>query len=332
MRLIQYLNSDDQCCVGIVRDTNSVSALSQVLSMYELATQAIKAGKKLEAHAESLATDENIDYQGLIENKRVLTPLHNPDPARTLVAGTGLTHLGSADTRAAMHSKLQGDESELTDSMRMFRMGVEGGKPPHGHLGVQPEWFYKGDGEIIAAPEQAISSPSFALDIGDEAEVVGVYLIGPDSKPYRLGFALGNEFSDHKMERINYLYLAHSKLRPCSLGPELLLGALPASVKGMSRIYRDGKVLWEKEFLSGEDNMSHTIENLEHHHFKYRDFLRPGDVHLHFFGTGTLSFADGIVAEEGDVFELESDSFGRPLRNAITIDDFKPAPDLVKEL
>ena len=57
---------------------------------------------------------------------------------------------------------------------------------------------------------------------------------------------------------------------------------------------RDGKTLWEKPFLTGEANMSHTLANLEHHHFKYALFRRPGDVHVHFFGTATLSFADGI--------------------------------------
>ena len=40
--------------------------------------------------------------------------------------------------------------------------------------------------------------------------------------------------------------------------------------------------------------MSHTIANLEHHHFKYGLFRQPGDVHVHMFGTATLSFADGI--------------------------------------
>jgi hypothetical protein len=31
--------------------------------------------------------------------------------------------------------------------------------------------------------------------------------------PRRVGFALGNEFSDHTLEKKNYLYLAHSKGR-----------------------------------------------------------------------------------------------------------------------
>ncbi len=83
---------------------------------------------------------------------------------------------------------------------------------------------------------------------------------------------------------------------------------------------RDGKVIWEKPFLSGEDNMSHTIANLEHHHFKYKLFREPGDVHVHMFGTATLSFADGIKTQVGDVFEIEEAQFGLPLKNAVAWD------------
>src|SRR5690606_30718509 len=105
------------------------------------------------------------------------------------------------------------DETNLTDTMRMFRLGVEGGKPAEGQSGVQPEWFYKGDGTMVARPGGPLQSPSFADDAGEEPEVAGVYVIGEDGTPFRIGFTLCNEFSDHVMERKNYLYLAHSKLR-----------------------------------------------------------------------------------------------------------------------
>lgn len=65
--------------------------------------------------------------------------------------------------------------------------------------------------------------------------------------------------------------------------------------------------------------MSHTIANLEHHHFKYGLFRRPGDVHVHFFGTATLSFSDGVRTEPGDVFEIEAAPFRLPVRNPIAI-------------
>ena len=134
---------------------------------------------------------------------------------------------------------------------------------------MQPEWFYKGNGTMAVAPGAPLLSPAFAKDGGEEPEIAGIYVIGDDGTPFRVGFALSNEFSDHVTERVNYLYLAHSKLRNASYGPEILVGDLPADIRGTSKILRDGKTLWEKPFLSGEANMSHTIANLEHHHFKY---------------------------------------------------------------
>ena len=246
------------------------------------------------------------------------------------LTGTGLTHLGSAATRNSMHAKT--DPEQMTDSMKMFRMGLEGGKPAKGGIGAQPEWFYKGNGHAAAAPGAALVSPGCALDAGEEPEIAGIYLIGPDGTPFRLGFALGNEFSDHVTERGNYLWLAHSKLRPASYGPELLVGPLPDHVEGQSRILRAGQVIWEKPFVSGEANMSHSLSNLEHHHFKYPIFCQPGDLHVHFFGTATLSFADGICCQPGDEFEIEAPAFGLPLRNPLMQMPAQAAPVTVQKL
>ncbi len=246
------------------------------------------------------------------------------------LTGTGLTHLGSAATRNSMHAKA--DPEQMTDSMKMFRMGLEGGKPANGGIGAQPEWFYKGNGHAAAAPGMPLVSPGCALDAGEEPEIAGIYLIGPDGVPFRLGFALGNEFSDHVTERGNYLWLAHSKLRPASFGPELLVGPLPDHVEGQSRILRDGQVIWEKPFVSGEANMSHTLANLEHHHFKYEIFRQPGDLHVHFFGTATLSFADGIACQPGDTFEISVPAFGLPLRNPLVQEPKTVSPVTVKSL
>jgi hypothetical protein len=243
------------------------------------------------------------------------SPIDHPDPAHLTVSGTGLTHLGSAEGRDMMHKAA--DAGEATDSMRMFLLGEEGGRPSAGEIGVQPEWFYKGDGSILAEPGSELAMPAFALDGGEEPEIAGIYLVGSDGTPHRLGFALGNEFSDHVTERGNYLWLAHSKLRQAAIGPELLLGSLPHDVRGTSRILREGSTLWEKPFATGEANMTHTIANLEHHHFKYPQFRRPGSLHVHFFGTATASFADGIEPRPGDVFEIEADAFRLPLRNGL---------------
>jgi hypothetical protein len=236
------------------------------------------------------------------------------------VTGTGLTHLGSAATRDAMHRKAaQEKDKEMTDSARMFQWGIEGGKPAGTAPGAQPEWFYKGGGHNVVASGRAIEGPDFALDFGEEPEIVGLYVIAPDGTPCRLGFAIGNEFSDHITERQNYLYLAHSKLRQCGVGPELRTGELPAHLEGTSRVLRRGAVVWEKPFLTGEANMCHSLANLEYHHFKYAQHRVPGDVHLHFFGTATLSFADGVRVEAGDEWEIDLPALGAPLRNPLAV-------------
>ncbi len=316
MNLIQFLTQQNQRHVGVVNsDGQTISVIRAATSIYELALEAARAQQKLTELLADRISDEQYDYEQIIADNRILSPLDHPDPAHCLVTGTGLTHLGSAQSRDAMHVKLQADT--LTDSMKMFKLGLEGGKPAAGQIGVAPEWFYKGDGSCIVAPEQAIELPAFAEDGGEESEVVGLYVIGDDGTPLRVGFALGNEYSDHQLERQNYLYLAHSKLRQCSFGPELYVGDLPDYVEGSSRIIRNGETVWSSDWLSGEANMSHTIANLEHHHFKYANFRRPGDVHVHYYGAAVLSCLSGLVAEPGDRFEIDAVLFGKPLRNTL---------------
>ena len=289
-------------------------------TVYDLARAAIRNQTSIAALVAKAGEKGPADPAALLAAGRVLPPIDHPDPAHLLVTGTGLTHLGSASARDAMHAKVTAvSEAELTDSMKMFRAGLEGGKPARGKTGIQPEWFYKGDGGFVVAPGKPLVSPSFALDGGEEPEVAGLYVISDDGVPFRVGFALLNEFSDHVTERQNYLLLAHSKLRPSSFGPELLLGTLPADVRGISRIRRGKKVIFEEPFLTGEANMSHSVANLEAHHFKYPWFRRPGDVHVHTFGTATLSVTHGIATEAGDVFEIEAPGFGLPLVNPLAI-------------
>jgi hypothetical protein len=320
MNLIQFLKSDGKRAVGVV-DGGKAHIVKNAGSVYALALKAAASGTRLKALVKDKGLGRAVDAAAILAEGRMLPPIDHPDPTHLYVTGTGLTHLGSASTRDAMHkADLAAAEAPLTDTMKMFRMGLEGGKPAKGEIGVQPEWFYKGNGHIVAAPGAPIPSPAFARDAGEEPEMAGIYVIGADGTPFRLGFALGNEFSDHVTERVNYLYLAHSKLRWCAFGPELRLGELPRNVAGTSKILRGGKTIWEKPFLSGEDNMSHTIANLEYHHFKYRLFRQPGDVHIHMFGTATLSFGDGIRTEPGDVFEISEPQFGLPLTNAVAWD------------
>jgi hypothetical protein len=316
LRLLQHLGETGSRAV-ILADGDRATIVPGAESVRALAGLAIAERMTLAEAAATCGPGEPVDLAAAFAAGRLISPIDHDDHAHLILSGTGLTHLGSAEGRDKMHAQAAAGETQ-TDSMRMFLEGVEGGKPAAGQIGQQPEWFYKGDGSQLVPPGAPLEMPHFAQDGGEEPELAGVYLIGPDGTPFRLGLCLANEFSDHVTERHNYLWLAHSKLRQAALGPELLIGTPPGHVEGASRILRDGATLWEKPFLSGEANMSHSLANLEAHHFKYALFRRPGDVHVHFFGTATLSFSDGVRTEPGDVFEIEASPFTLPLRNPLS--------------
>jgi hypothetical protein len=240
-----------------------------------------------------------------------------------------LTHKASAENRQSMHVAAK---AEPTDSMKMFDIGLAGGRPEAGRIGAAPEWFYKGVGTILRAAKEPLHVPSHADDGGEEAEIAGVYLIGDDGTPFRIGLAQGNEFSDHVREARNYLYLADSKLRDCALGPELVIEPKFDDVPGRAAIERGGKVIWQAPQASGERWMCHSLANLEHHHFKHAEHRRPGDVHIHFFGADMFSFKDRLRLEDGDVMVISFAGFGRPLRNPIRIDRSPEKLVVVKSL
>ena len=322
LHLVQISNGSIRR-VAIVEEP-SLRCLSTVQSVYELAQQCIARGTGLSELALSLANGEVLDYDAIYSGKsewHLLSPIDVPgNPSRLAVAGTGLTHLGSAKERQSMHIVDASKAAEVvTDSMRMFQWGVEGGRPAKGEVGIAPEWFYKGNGSMLQAPFAPLTIPAYAEDGGEEAELEGIYLIAEDGTPYRVGMAAGNEFSDHQFEKRNYLNLAGSKLRSCSLGPELVVGAEFQSVSGEARIERNSDTIWSKKIATGEDNMCHSLANLEHHHFKFEGHRQPGDVHVHFFGAHSLSFGDGIVLKDGDWMEVRYEGFGRALRNPVHV-------------
>lgn len=297
-------------------------------SIYDLASAALATGVRLSEAAKQKLTAECLDYDSVYQGKsewQLLPPIDHPEPARCLVSGTGLTHLGSAKDRQSMHATASDD---LSDSMRMFRWGIDGGRPSPGKIGTPPEWFYKGSGAMLRAHREPLDVPAYSEDGGEEAEAAGIYLIGADGSPRRIGMAAGNEFSDHRIEKKNYLYLAGSKLRTCSLGPELVIDPLFQSLAVDVKIERNNAVLWSTQFRTGEGEMCHSLRNMEHHHFKYEAHRRPGDVHVHFFGTDRLSFGSGIQLTEGDTMEIALEGFGRPLRNPIHIE--RSAPSLIE--
>jgi hypothetical protein len=299
--------------------------LIEVQSVYELVQRCLSHSCQLSEQALALANGDVLDYDAIYAGTsewHLLVPIDVPgSPSRLTIAGTGLTHLGSAKERQAMHlAEASMADETVTDSMRMFQWGMEGGRPAAGEIGTAPEWFYKGNGFMLQAPFAPLTIPAYAEDGGEEAELAGIYVISEDGMPYRIGLATGNEFSDHQFEKRNYLNLAGSKLRTCSLGPELVVGAAFQAVSGEVRIERGADTIWSKKVATGEENMCHSLANLEHHHFKFEGHRQPGDVHVHFFGANSLSFGDGIVLKDGDWMEVRYEGFGRALRNPIHVE------------
>jgi hypothetical protein len=315
-RLIQIQNGATRA-VALVEEPR-VRLLRGVKSIFELAQKAVDSKISLVTLVQKKATGKFLDYDPIYNGKskwRLLPPIDHPvESSRCLVSGTGLTHLGSAANRQRMH---EAKESELTDSMKMFRLGVEGGKPALGKIGVAPEWFYKGTGTILRAHGEPLDVPAYAEDGGEEAEIAGIYFIDANGNPRRIGMAVGNEFSDHKFEKNNYLNLAGSKIRNCALGPEIVIDPEFKSVPGKVKIERAGKVFWSKEIATGENEMCHSLDNIEHHHFKFEPHRRPGDLHVHYFGACSLSFGAGVQLADGDKMIVEFNGFGRALCNPL---------------
>jgi hypothetical protein len=344
LRLVQLIHEHEGRRVALVEEPH-LRPLTRWRSVYALAQEAIRAQVQI---AEIVTADSflpPLDYDAVYGGRspwRLLPPLDHPEEqARCLVTGTGLTHKASAENRNAMHGTAgsahhdqhgrvgfahQDQSTEpLTDSIKMYRIGLEGGRPAAGQIGAAPEWFYKGSGTILKGHGEPLVVPNYAEDGGDEAEIAGAYVIGPDGAPYRIGLVQGNEFSDHITESKNYLYLAPSKLRHCAIGPELVVGADFSDAPGQITIERAGEVLWQAPLASGENNMCHSLANLEHHHFKFEAHRWPGDLHIHFFGADHFSFRDRVRLQDGDVMAVTFKNFGRPLRNPLQIDRTPPA-------
>ncbi len=320
-RLVQLQNGSTRRVARV--DEPALVLLAGISSVLDLANEAIDARLPLTTLVERRATSDRLEYDPIYSGSspwRLLVPIDHPEPARCMVSGTGLTHYGSAVSRDQMHAPASETErGAATDSMRMFRLGIEAGRPERGECGAAPEWFYKGNGTAVRAIGEVLQVPGYAEDGGEEAEIAGVYVIDRDGRPRRIGMAHGNEFSDHTFEKRNYLNLAGSKLRQCSLGPELVIEGDFDKVPGRVSIERLGRTIWEHDIATGEEVMCHSITNIEHHHFKFEAHRRPGDVHVHYYGADSLSFAAGVRLEDGDVMVVQFAGFGRPLRNAVSV-------------
>ncbi|MFC5625096.1 AraD1 family protein [Algoriphagus winogradskyi] len=323
-RLVQLTHPEKGRKVAVVAEPFLV-LVDEITSIYHLALKAMDSEVSIHLLLDQQLSNEKLDYDKVYfgtSDWRLLPSFDNPDVvSNCMVSGTGLTHYSSAMNRNVMHQSEAGNA--LTDSMKVYQWGVDGGKPVEGEIGIQPEWFYKGTGSILKGHGEALHVPAFGNDGGEEPEIAGVYIINRKGQPIRIGFTTGNEFSDHVMEKKNYLYLAPSKLRNCSIGPELVLSDDFSDLNGNVSVSRGEEVLWSADIKTGENNMAHSLANLEYHHFKYPDHRQPLQGHVHFFGTGAFSFGAGISLESGDQMKVQWDGMGRSLVNSLKIAENK---------
>ena len=318
IRVVQLQHSTEGRAVALVEEPALVF-LEEFSTVYDLANEALSTGRSMEDLITNLRGERSIDYdpvyQGDSEWKFLPCFDHPTDKHHCMLSGTGLTHKASADNRQKMHDA--SEQGTLTDSMKMYLIGVEGGNPAPGEIGAQPEWFYKGNGSMLRGHNDMLEIPPYADDGGEEPEIAGIYICDSQGNPHRVGFATSNEFSDHVMERKNYLYLAPSKIRTCSIGPELVIGGDFSDLNGIVKVYRKDSSIWAQEIKSGQKNIVHTLQNLEYHHFKYSNHCLPGMVHIHFMGADAFSFGDNIKLQHGDFMEVHWEGMGRPLRNSV---------------
>src|SRR5690606_7175542 len=103
IRLVQYVAADGARAVAALDDNGGARRLHDVSTTCELARLALRERKTLERVAVARRSSEPVDVIAALAEGRVLPPIDHPDSAHLHLTGTGLTHLGSAESRDKMH-------------------------------------------------------------------------------------------------------------------------------------------------------------------------------------------------------------------------------------
>src|SRR4051812_9895294 len=102
LNLVQ-LQDGSHRSVAIVEEPR-LRILNTFDTIYALAHAAADAGQSMTSLIRANLSEDPLDYDSVYTGRspwKLLSPIDHPaDPARCLVSGTGLTHLGSAKNRA----------------------------------------------------------------------------------------------------------------------------------------------------------------------------------------------------------------------------------------
>ncbi|TAK71991.1 MAG: hypothetical protein EPO11_10685 [Gammaproteobacteria bacterium] len=287
MKLLEFIY-DNQKYAGFIQEDypDIINIISDKDDLYTIITSLINNNIPLTNLASRVT---NTLLIADINNKLIFLPPMKPEEKLfSFVNGMGLTHKRIASIRYSSDN-----------------------------IPIQGEWFYKGNGTILKTTADSLYVPPNAYSCTEEAEIVLIYVIDALSIPYRIGYTLGNDFSDPKMGKTNHAYFGQSKLRTCSIAPEIKVGEPPLELIGNVIIKRNNEYVWRSQFVTGINNMLYSLEKIESLVFQHDQFLIPGMVHYLFLGADTTSYSHGIRLMDGDIIDISSSEFTFNLINHV---------------
>lgn len=310
MNILQFCKNNSNY-VGIINGT-IVNYIKKSISIYELAINSIKEELKLSDYIKKNFTFDELDYNEIANNYSFTLPMMPHDLNHCFVSGFGLTHFNSVLLK---YDANRG--GRFADAQRVYLNGLDRGKPKDNEVGSRPGWFYKGNGHNLIKTGESLSVFNDSVHVGEEPELAFIYLIGKNKIPYRVGFCLGNELTDHGLEDDSAYYIAQSKFLSGAINSEICIGALPEKLLGTVEIFKNDEKKWSSDFCTGSSKMIHSLENLEYYYFRNNMNLNENDVHFLFLGVDRMSFSDGYTIEPDSEIVISSDTFKTKLVNTV---------------
>jgi len=311
MHILQFQGSKKSKQVGLVAN-HKIFPINTNKLFCALVIDSIELGIPFEKYLKQYDLFDPIDFSSFFKANRLLPLLNGFPLEKILISGTGLTHKNSAILRTSMYAN-----DEATDAQKIYQSGLLVGKPTIPALGAIPEWFFKGFGSQLKTTEDHLGINAYNFFVGEEAELAVIYYIDGNCIPNSLGFCLGNELSDHGLEKKNHYYLAQSKLLECAIGPEIFIGELPEFICGNVSIVSPSEVKWQANLRTGQSRMNHSLANLEYHIFKHSVICQPKTMHVFYLGADVVSYVDNVKIDSGDEIIINMDLFNFELRNII---------------
>ncbi|WP_406359639.1 fumarylacetoacetate (FAA) hydrolase [Streptomyces sp. NBC_00715] len=188
---------------------------------------------------------------------------------------------------------------------------------PEGGEFTPPKWFFKGFGDWVRLPGEALNVPAHPVALIEEPEVALVYVNDAEGTPHYAGYTFGNDLCDIGLHRQDPGYNPYCKLCDTALTPWLFLGPPPRTVTGRVTIVRDGATAWEGSFDCGDDALYYRVQDMADHLFTFPAVRRPGLVNYVLLGADEASFHDGFRIADGDRIAIDVKSHGVTFENQV---------------